>query len=57
MFGLPEREFFKLWNKVEWKECACGWGAAVANICITYPINKIIFRQVILLIYIKLRAH
>lgn len=24
----------------------CGWGAAVINISVTYPINKVIFRQV-----------
>lgn len=29
-----------------WKDFACGWGAAFINICITFPVNKIIFRQV-----------
>lgn len=24
----------------------CGWGAAIINITITFPLNKIIFRQV-----------
>lgn len=38
----------KLLNVIDWREFACGWGAAVANITITYPINKIIFRQVLL---------
>lgn len=33
-------------SNVHWKEFACGWGAAFINITITYPINKIIFRQV-----------
>lgn len=28
------------------KEFICGWGAALVNIGITFPINKIIFRQV-----------
>lgn len=28
------------------KEFMCGWGAAVINVTVTYPINKIIFRQV-----------
>lgn len=31
---------------MEWKEFACGWSAAFINITITYPINKLIFRQV-----------
>ena len=26
-------------------EFICGWGAAFINICITFPINKIMFRQ------------
>jgi hypothetical protein len=30
----------------DWKEFLCGWGAAFINISITYPINKLIFRQV-----------
>lgn len=29
-----------------WREFACGWGAAVINVGCTYPINKMIFRQV-----------
>ncbi|XP_022193593.2 mitochondrial nicotinamide adenine dinucleotide transporter SLC25A51 [Nilaparvata lugens] len=29
------------------KEFACGWGAALINIGITFPINKIIFRQML----------
>lgn len=28
------------------KEFVCGWGAATVNILVTFPINKIIFRQV-----------
>ena len=26
-------------------EYLCGWGAAFANICVTFPINKVMFRQ------------
>lgn len=33
--------------EVHWKEFMCGWGAACINITITYPINKIIFRQIL----------
>ncbi|XP_014300501.1 mitochondrial nicotinamide adenine dinucleotide transporter SLC25A51 [Microplitis demolitor] len=29
------------------KEFICGWGAAVINVGVTYPINKIIFRQIL----------
>lgn len=36
----------RLFDIVDWREFACGWGSAIANISITYPINKIIFRQV-----------
>lgn len=31
---------------INWREFACGYGAAAINVSITYPINKIIFRQV-----------
>ena len=30
----------------EWREFMCGWGAAFINITVTFPINKIMFRQV-----------
>ncbi|XP_063902454.1 mitochondrial nicotinamide adenine dinucleotide transporter SLC25A51 isoform X2 [Zophobas morio] len=33
--------------KINWKEFACGWTAALINITITYPINKLIFRQML----------
>lgn len=33
-------------SKVNWREFVCGWGAAFINITVTYPVNKIIFRQV-----------
>lgn len=29
-----------------WKEFVCGGGAAFCNIVISYPLNKLIFRQV-----------
>lgn len=29
-----------------WKEFVCGGGAAFCNILISYPLNKLIFRQV-----------
>lgn len=28
------------------REFLCGWGSAVINVTVTYPINKVIFRQV-----------
>lgn len=34
-------------DNIDWKEFVCGWGAAFCNITISYPMNKIIFRQVI----------
>ncbi|XP_064652337.1 mitochondrial nicotinamide adenine dinucleotide transporter SLC25A51-like [Lineus longissimus] len=30
---------------IKYKEFACGWGAAVINIGITFPLNKAMFRQ------------
>ena len=29
------------------REFLCGWGAALINICTTFPINKIMFRQMV----------
>jgi len=29
----------------EWPEYAAGWGSGIVNICITFPINKTMFRQ------------
>ncbi|XP_076238533.1 mitochondrial nicotinamide adenine dinucleotide transporter SLC25A51 [Calliopsis andreniformis] len=34
-------------NSNDFKEFVCGWGAAVINVSITFPINKIIFRQIL----------
>ncbi|KAL1500920.1 hypothetical protein ABEB36_006339 [Hypothenemus hampei] len=30
-----------------WQEFVCGWTAAVINVSVTYPINKLIFRQML----------
>ncbi|XP_032670015.1 solute carrier family 25 member 51 [Odontomachus brunneus] len=40
------RSIFKL-NHNDFKEFICGWGAAVINVTVTFPINKIIFRQIL----------
>ncbi|XP_072401291.1 mitochondrial nicotinamide adenine dinucleotide transporter SLC25A51 [Diabrotica undecimpunctata] len=34
-------------RNINWKEFACGWGAALINVSVTYPINKLIFRQIL----------
>ncbi|KAF7408452.1 hypothetical protein HZH66_002989 [Vespula vulgaris] len=34
-------------NNNDFKEFICGWGAAVINVSITFPLNKIIFRQIL----------
>ena len=31
----------------EWREYVSGWGAAVVNIMVTFPINKTMFRQMV----------
>jgi hypothetical protein len=31
---------------VDWREFAAGWCASFVNICITFPMNKVMFRQV-----------
>lgn len=43
MQALRENEVV---SKFDWREFACGWGAAVVNITVTYPLNKVIIRQV-----------
>lgn len=42
------KDLRQLWNPINWdhKQFICGWSSAFINICITYPINKVIFRQV-----------
>ncbi|VEN38068.1 unnamed protein product [Callosobruchus maculatus] len=32
---------------INWREFACGWGAAFINVTVTYPVNKLIFRQML----------
>lgn len=34
-------------NSSDYKEFMCGWGAAIINVTVTFPINKIIFRQIL----------
>ncbi|XP_015594666.1 solute carrier family 25 member 51 [Cephus cinctus] len=34
-------------NSNDIREFVCGWGAAVINVTVTYPINKIVFRQML----------
>lgn len=36
-----------LFHTFELREFACGWGAAFVNITVTYPIYKVIFRQML----------
>lgn len=45
---VESKDLGKLWNPLNWdfKEFICGWGSAFVNICVTYPINKVTFRQV-----------
>ncbi|XP_014214563.1 solute carrier family 25 member 51 [Copidosoma floridanum] len=44
--GVSVRTLIKL-NANDAKEFFCGWGAAVINVTVTYPVNKIIFRQML----------
>lgn len=47
--AMPDRNvtiYRNVFQQFEWREFACGWLSAVANITITYPIYKVIFRQV-----------
>lgn len=34
-------------HTINWREFVCGWGAAFLSVSITYPINKLIFRQML----------
>ncbi|XP_050520864.1 mitochondrial nicotinamide adenine dinucleotide transporter SLC25A51 [Daktulosphaira vitifoliae] len=38
---------FQYLNRDEYSEFVCGCGAAIVNISITFPINKVIFRQML----------
>lgn len=44
--SLYHKKPFILGN-FDWHEFACGWGAAFINISVTYPIYKMIFRQIL----------
>lgn len=44
--NISVKSLFTL-NNNDFKEFACGWGAAVINVSITFPIHKIIFRQIL----------
>ena len=46
--SLDSKNLGTLWNPLNWdlREFICGWGSAFINICVTYPINKVTFRQV-----------
>ncbi|XP_051169599.1 mitochondrial nicotinamide adenine dinucleotide transporter SLC25A51 [Leptopilina boulardi] len=49
---LPQKEEIEISsilkpNSNDVREFVCGWGSAVINITVTYPINKIIFRQIL----------
>ncbi|EDW59257.1 mitochondrial nicotinamide adenine dinucleotide transporter SLC25A51 [Drosophila virilis] len=37
----------RFFGAFQWEEFACGCGSAFVNICVTYPIYKIIFRQML----------
>lgn len=43
---VPLKTVLRL-NRNDLKEVMCGWGAAVINVTVTFPINKIIFRQIL----------
>lgn len=33
--------------RLDWREFLCGWGAAFINVSVTFPINKVMFRQML----------
>lgn len=37
----------RFFGAFQWEEFACGCGSAFVNICVTYPIYKLIFRQML----------
>jgi len=41
------KKFIASKSPPEWREYVSGWGAAVANIFVTFPINKTMFRQMV----------
>jgi hypothetical protein len=54
-YGYTQKTDSRLFSEdsamYDWREFICGWGAAFINISITFPINKLIFRQVRSLIF------
>ncbi|XP_030751206.1 solute carrier family 25 member 51 [Sitophilus oryzae] len=44
--SIPATKYF-IPGKINWQEFVCGWGAAFVNVGVTYPINKLIFRQML----------
>lgn len=34
-------------HTLDWREFLCGWGSAFINITVTFPINKVMFRQML----------
>lgn len=48
MAGSTKQMFWKNpFGDFDSREFVCGWGAAFVNISLTYPIHKIIFRQML----------
>ena len=43
----PNVDRWKDHHNSDYRNYVCGCGAAIVNICVTYPINKIIFRQML----------
>ena len=31
--------------QADWREYVAGWGSSIVNICVTFPVNKTMFRQ------------
>lgn len=46
--GLNQPDFTPLPNTQKHAEFVCGWGAAFINITLTFPLNKVMFRQQLL---------
>lgn len=43
--GFTQPDLTPLPNTVKYAEFICGWGAAFINITLTFPMNKVMFRQ------------
>jgi hypothetical protein len=59
-YGCTQKTDSRLFSEdsvvYDWREFVCGWGAAFINISITFPINKLIFRQVRSLIFFSVQV-